>query len=50
MKWETNAMDSSLKDEINDGGSLLNQDKAGSLSMMVKALHLTGSWYSYSSI
>ena len=28
MKWETNAMDSSLKDEIDDGGSLLNQAKA----------------------
>ena len=43
MKWETNAMDSSLKDEIDDGGSLLNQAKAGPFSVMVKALHLTGS-------
>ena len=45
MKWETNAMDSSLKDEIDDGGSLLNQAKAGPLSVMAKALHLIGSWY-----
>ena len=43
-------MDNSLKDEIDDGGSLLNQDKAGPLSVMVKALHLTGSWYPCSSI
>ena len=50
MKWETNAMDSSLKDEIDDCGSLLNQAKAGPLSVMVKDLHLTGSWYQCSSI
>ena len=43
MKWETNAMDNSLKDEIDDGGSLLNQAKAGSFSVMVKALHLMAS-------
>ena len=43
MKWETNAMDSSLKDEIDNGGSLLNQAKAGLFSVMDKALHLTGS-------
>ena len=43
MKWETNAMDSSLKDEINDGGSLLNQAKVGPFSVMAKALHLIGS-------
>ena len=43
MKLETNAMDKSLKDEINYGGSLLNQAKVGSLSVMAKALHLTGS-------
>ena len=42
MKWETNAMDISLKDEIDHGGSLLNQAKAGPFSVMVK-LHLTGS-------
>ena len=40
MKWETDAMDSSLKDEIDDGVSLLNQAKAGPLSVMAKALHL----------
>ena len=50
MKWETNTMDSSLKDEIDDGRSLLNQVKAGPFSVMVKALHLTGSWYLCSSI
>ena len=43
-------MDISLKDEIDDGGSLLNQAKAGLLSVMAKALHLTGSWYMCSSI
>ena len=43
MKWETNAMDSSLKDEIDDGGSLLNQAKARPFSVMVKAQHLTRS-------
>ena len=43
-------MDSSLKDEIDDGGSLLNQAKAGPFSVMTKALHLTGSWYPCSSI
>ena len=50
MKWETNTMDSSLKDEIDDEGSLLNQAKVGPFSVMVKALHLTGSWYPCSSI
>ena len=44
MKWETNAMDNSLKDKIDDGGSLLNQAKAGPLILMAKALHLTGSY------
>ena len=42
MKWETNVMDSSLKDEIDDGGSLLNQAKARPFILMAKALHLTG--------
>ena len=32
-------MDSSLKDEIDDGGSL----EVGPFSVMAKALHLTGS-------
>ena len=41
MKWET--MDSSLKDEIDDDGSLLNQAKMGPFSVMAKALHLIGS-------
>ena len=50
MKWETNTMDNSLKDEIDDGGSLLNQAKAGPFSVMAKALHLTGSLYLCSSI
>ena len=50
MKWETNVMDSSLKDEIDDGGSLLNQAKVGPFSMMAKALHLTRSWYPCNSI
>ena len=43
MKWVTNAMDSSLNDEIDDGGSLLNQAKVEHFSVMAKALHLTGS-------
>ena len=41
MKWET--MYNSLKDENDDDGSLLNQAKMGSFSMMAKALHLKGS-------
>ena len=36
-------MDSYLKDEIDNGGSLLNQAKARPFSMIAKALHLTGS-------
>ena len=43
-------MDSSLKDEIDNGGSLLNHAKAGPFSAMEKALHLMGSWYPCSSI
>ena len=43
MKWETNMMDSFLKDEIDDDGSLLNLAKAKPFSVMAKALHLTGS-------
>ena len=38
-------MDSSLKDEIDDGGSLLNQANVGPFSVIAKALHLMGSWY-----
>ena len=43
-------MDSSLKDEIDDGGSMLNQAKVGPFSMMAKALHLPRSRYPCSSI
>ena len=43
MKWDTKAMESSLKDEIEAGGSLLNHAKAEPLSMMAKALHFTRS-------
>ena len=43
-------MESFLKDEIKAGGSLLNHVKAKPLSVMAKALHLTGSWYPFSSI
>ena len=50
MNWDTKAMESSLKDEIEAGGSLLNHAKAEPLSMMAKVLYLTGSWYACSSI
>ena len=43
-------MDNSLKDEIDDGGSLLNQANAGPFNVIVKALHFTGSWYPCNSI
>ena len=43
MKWETNAMESSVNNEIEDGKSLLNQAIAGPFSMIVKALHRIGS-------
>ena len=43
MKLETNAMDSSLNKEIDEGGILLNQAKAGPFSVVAKALHRTGS-------
>ena len=36
-------MESSLKDEIEVGGRLLNHAKAEPLSVMVKALHHIGS-------
>ena len=36
-------MECSLNEETDDGGSLLNQAKAGPLSVIVKALHRTGS-------
>ena len=43
IKWDTKAIESSLNDEIEVGGSLLNHAKAKPLSVMAKALHLTGS-------
>ena len=36
-------MESSMNDEIEDGGSLLNQANAGPFSMIAKALHHIGS-------
>ena len=50
MKWETNVMESSLKDKIEDGESLLNQANAGPFSVIMKARHRTGSWYPCNSI
>ena len=50
MKWDTKAMESSLKDEIEAGRSLLNHANDKPLSVMAKTLHLTGSWYPCSSI
>ena len=43
MKWETNEMDSSLNEKIDEWGILLNQAKAGPFSVVAKALHRTGS-------
>ena len=39
MKWETNAMESCVNDEIEDGRSLLNQTNVGPFSVIAKALH-----------
>ena len=50
MKWDTKAMESSLKDKIEASESLLNQANAEPFSMMEKALHHTGSWYPCNSI
>ena len=36
-------MESSLNEETEDGGSLLNQANAGPFSVIVKAQHRTGS-------
>ena len=36
-------MDSSLNEKIDEGGILLNQDKAGPFSVVAKALYHTGS-------
>ena len=50
MKWETNAMESSLKAKIEDGRSLLNQANVGPFSVIAKARHRTRSWYPCNSI
>ena len=36
-------MESSVNDEMEEGGSLLNQANAGPLSVIAKALHRMGS-------
>ena len=43
MKWETNAIDNSLNEVMDEGRSLLNQTKAGPFNMIANALHRTGS-------
>ena len=43
MKCETNAMESSLNEETDDGGSLLYQANVGPFLLIAKALHRTGS-------
>ena len=43
IKWKMNVMESSMNDETEDGGSLLNQANAGPFSVIAKALHRTGS-------
>ena len=43
MKWEMNMIDSSRNDEIDDGGSLLNQANAEPFSVIAKALNFTRS-------
>ena len=50
MKWETNAMESTMKDKIEDGGSLLNQANARPFSVISKAQLRIGSWYPCNSI
>ena len=50
MKWDTKAMEISLKDEIEAGGSLLNQANAKPFRVMAKALYRKGSWYPCNSI
>ena len=50
MKRDTKAMESYLKDEIMDDGSLLNQANAEPFSVMAKVLHHMGSWYPCNSI
>ena len=43
-------MESSVNEETEDDGSLLNQANDGPFSVIAKALHRTGSWYPCSSI
>ena len=43
IKWETNAMESSVNDETEDGGSMLNKANAGPFSVIATVLHRTGS-------
>ena len=43
MKREKNVMESFVNDEIEDGGSLLNQANARPFSAIAKALHRMGS-------
>ena len=43
MKWEMNAMESFVNNEIKDGSSLLNQANARPFSVLAKALHRMGS-------
>ena len=43
MKWETNAMESSVNDEIEDDENLLNQANVRPFSVIGKALHRMGS-------
>ena len=38
-----NVIDSSLNEDIDDGGSLINQAKAGPFNVIAKALHRTRS-------
>ena len=43
MKWETNAIESSLNKKIDVGGRLLNQANDGPFGVIAKALHRTRS-------
>ena len=43
IKWEMNAIESFVNDEMEDYGSLLNQANVGPLSVIAKALHRMGS-------
>ena len=42
-KWETNAMESSVNNETEDGGSPLIQANAGPFRVIAKDLHRMGS-------